>query len=204
MPGQIYLLTFNLSFRAYCVIIEARKGRYNMMRDYEIHAKAWLTKNAATLNSLWNRRNSVGVWRHTFRDSEVYVTAGMTRIVIVGNDWVVKINKPMLPRWRPFGNCRDEVRMYNKAVQDGYGWLFCRVRAMKVEHHIYYVMEKVDTVASDEGYENHIEDDFYDELGEDVIDYINDNLFDVHSDNYGFINGREEPVIFDYAANYCE
>ena len=175
-----------------------------MMRDYELHAKAWLTKNAGILNNLWNHRNSVMAFQKALEDEEVFVTSGMTRIAIVGNDWVVKINKPMSPCLRHFGNCRDEVRMYKKAVQDGYSWLFCRVRAMKVEHHIYYVMEKVDTVASDEGYENHIEDDFYDELGDDVIDYINDNLFDVHSDNYGFIGDSREPVIFDYAANYCK
>jgi len=174
-----------------------------MMRDYELHAKAWLTKHADTLNSLWNCRNSVMPWK-ALEDGEVFVTGGQTRIVIVGADWVVKINKPWSPRWHMFGNCRNEVRMYNKAVQDGYDWLFCRIRAMKVEHHIYYVMEKVDTVASDEGYENHIEDDFYDELGEEVVDYINDNLFDVHCDNYGFIGDSQTPVIFDYAANYCE
>ena len=172
------------------------------MLDYEMNAKNWILENIEMLNILWNCRDEVSAFKYAFRsDDNVYVTNGMTRIVIVGKDFVIKINKPQTPRWKMFGNSRNEVKMYKKAVKDGYDWLFCKIRVMIIEHHTYYIMQKVDTVAEYCGYEGNIEDDFYDYLGEEVIDYLNENVFDLHNGNFGFIN--DEPVIFDYAANYC-
>lgn len=173
-----------------------------MMMDYESHAKEWILANIGALNMLWNYRDDEYAFKRMLRnDNSVTVTSGMTRIVIVGEDFVIKINKPQTERWKMFGNSRDEVRMYKKAVKDGYDWLFCRIRAMIIGHHTYYIMEKVDTTAEDKGYSGDISDEFEEYLGEEVIDYINKNVFDIHNENFGFID--DEPKIFDYAANYC-
>ena len=173
-----------------------------MLKDYELHARLWIERNIDMLNALWKYRDSAYKYENAFwADGSIKVNYGMTRIVLVGEDFVIKIDKPKCDRWRMFGNSRDEVRMYKRACEDGYDWLFCPIRAMIIDHHTYYVMKKVDSIAKDEGYENHIEDDFYEELGEEVIDYLNEHVFDIHSENFGFING--EPIIFDYAANYC-
>lgn len=172
------------------------------MMSYEQNAKNWIIENAQILNALWNRRESAIAFEDAFRfDKRVYVAHGMTRIVIVGKDFVIKIDKPKTPCWEMFGNSRNEVKMYKKAVKDGYDWLFCRIRSMIVEHHTYYIMEKVDATAEDEGYSGSITNEFEEFLGEEVIDYINENVFDIHNENFGFIDG--EPKIFDYAANYC-
>lgn len=169
---------------------------------YEENARNWLIKNAYVLNSLWNCRDSTFTFKQAFiNDKSVRICSGMTRIVIVGEDFVIKINKPQTERWKMFGNSRNEVRMYKKAVKDGYDWLFCPIRAMIVEHHTYYVMEKVDSTAEDNGYSGDISDEFGEYLGEETMEYIKKNVFDIHSANFGFIN--DEPVIFDYAANYC-
>lgn len=169
------------------------------MLDYEFHAREWILANVDTLNSLWNLREQTN-FRTAFRnDDSVVITGGMTRIVIVGSDFVIKIDKPKDPRWTWAGNSRNEVRMYKKAVKDGYAWLFCRIRAMVIAHHTYYIMEKVDIIAEACGYSG-IED-FSDYLSEDAFDYIQENVFDIHCGNFGFID--DEPVILDYAANYC-
>lgn len=173
-----------------------------MLKDYELHAREWIEKNADILNQLWPHRNEVRWYQRAFNyDNSITVNYGMTRVVLVGDDFVIKINKPKCDRWRMFGNSQDEVRMYKKACEDGYGWLFCPIRAMIIEHHTYYVMQKVDSVAEDEGYENSIDEEFYEVLGEEAVDYLNENVFDVHSQNFGFIHGQ--PIIFDYAANHC-
>lgn len=172
------------------------------MKDYEQNAKKWILENVQILNALWEHRESAIPFKNAFKfDKRVYIAYGMTRIVIVGEDFVIKINKPQTKRWKIFGDSRNEVRMYKKAVKDGYDWLFCPIRAMIVEHHTYYIMEKVDATAEDEGYSGDIVDEFNHYLDEEAIDYINENVFDVHSANFGFIDG--EPKIFDYAANYC-
>lgn len=172
------------------------------MKDYEQNAKKWILENIHTLNALWEHRESAISFKNAFRfDKRVYVASGMTRIVIVGEDFVIKINKPKTAQWEMFGNSRDEVRMYKKAVKDGYDWLFCRIRAMIIEHHTYYIMEKVDATAEDKGYSGNISEEFEEYLGEEAIDYINENVFDIHNENFGFID--DEPKIFDYAANYC-
>ena len=172
------------------------------MKAYEQNAKKWILENIHILNDLWDCRESYISFKNAFRfDRRVYVTSGMTRIVIVGEDFVIKINKPQQEHWKIFGNSRDEVRMYKKAVKDGYDWLFCRIRAMIIEHHTYYIMEKVDATAEDRGYSGDISDEFEEYLGEETIDYIKKNVFDIHNENFGFID--DEPKIFDYAANYC-
>ena len=172
------------------------------MKSYEQNAKKWILENIHTLNALWNCRYNAIAFENAFRfDKRVYVTYGMTRIVIVGENFVIKINKPKTECWKMFGNSRDEVRMYKKAVKDGYDWLFCPIRAMVIEHHTYYIMEKVDATAEDKGYSDDIDDEFGEYLGEEAIDYIRENVFDIHSANFGFID--DEPVIFDYTANYC-
>lgn len=172
------------------------------MKSYEQNAKKWILENVQILNALWEHRESAIAFENAFRlDKRVYIAYGMTRIAIVGEDFVIKINKPKTRCWEMFGNSRDEVRMYKKAVKDGYDWLFCPIRAMIIAHHTYYIMEKVDATAEDEGYSGDIDDEFSEYLGEEVIDYIKENVFDIHSANFGFIDN--EPIIFDYAANYC-
>ena len=171
------------------------------MLSYEQNAKNWILENAFILDSLWAHRDSPAAFERAFyRDNRVHIAYGQTRIVIIGEDFVIKINKPHSERYI-FGNSRDEVRMYKKAVKDGYDWLFCRIRAMIIEHHTYYVMEKVDATAEDYGYSGHIDEEFDEYLGEEAINYINENVFDLHNENFGFID--DEPKIFDYAANYC-
>lgn len=172
------------------------------MKSYEQNAKKWILENVKILNALWKHRDSAISFENAFRfDKRVYIAHGMTRIVIVDEDFVIKINKPKDKQWEIFGNSRDEVRMYKKAIKDGYDWLFCRIRAMIIEHHTYYIMEKVDSTAEDRGYSGDINYEFEEYLGEETIDYINENVFDIHNENFGFID--DEPVIFDYAANYC-
>lgn len=152
------------------------------------------------VNELDDMRKHFGVCR--FRDfaynHEMIFSAGMTRIVLIGYDFVIKIDKPRddVGSWAAFGNCYQEYNNYKKATKDGYEYLFAEITKIKVGHHFYYIMPRVDT--------NHTcEDDAWelDGLSEEESDYLSSNFMDLHELNYGF-DDFGNLKIFDYAVTF--
>ena len=123
---------------------------------------------------------------------KVIVRHGMTRVVLITSDYVVKVDYGT--RSCIWGSCADECEMYKQAEHDGYEYLFAKITPVQVENHIYYIMPRIRGVGCSRsgGY------DVDEWLTEDENDWLNEHCFDLHYENYGWHNMR--PIIIDYAS----
>lgn len=111
---------------------------------------------------------------------------GATRYVIVGSNFVIKIDKePAKYYITKYGNNKSEFAFFKK-----YSTVLplCPCQMIYKNDHSYLVMPKCKKVGKLR-FENYFDSD-------DFLDY---NLSDVHEDNIGLLN--KTPVIIDYAAN---
>lgn len=111
---------------------------------------------------------------------------GATRYVIVGSNFVIKINKKPDEYFIPkYGNNQSEYAFFKK-----YSTVLplCPCQMIYKNNHSYLIMPKCKKVGKLR-FENCFDSN-------DFLDY---NLSDVHEDNIGLLN--KMPVIIDYAAN---
>ena len=111
---------------------------------------------------------------------------GATRYVIVGSNFVIKIDKKSDEYFIPkYGNNQSEFAFFKK-----YSTVLplCPCQIIYKNNHSYLIMPKCKKVGKLR-LENYFD-------SEDFLDY---NLSDVHEDNIGLLN--KTPVIIDYAAN---
>lgn len=123
---------------------------------------------------------------------KVIVDYGMTRVVLITSDYVVKIDYGT--KSRIWGSCEDEYQMYKQAVQDGFDYLFAKVTPIVFEDRAFYIMPRIHGIGSlhSGGY------DVDEWLTEEENDWVNEHCWDIHEENYGWHNNR--PVIIDYAS----
>ena len=111
---------------------------------------------------------------------------GATRYVIVGSNFVIKIDKKSNEYFTPkYGNNQSEFAFFKK-----YSSVLplCPCQMIHKNERSYLSMPKCKKVGKLR-VENYFESD-------DFLDY---NLFDIHESNIGLLN--KTPVIIDYAAN---
>lgn len=122
---------------------------------------------------------------------KVSVAHGMTRIVLITSDYVLKIDYGT--NGRRWGGNADEVKGYSIAHKYGYAYLFARPTSYMVNERVFYIMPRIYGVDCDksEG------EDVYYHVTEEEEDFLYDHFADLHSGNYGWKDDR--PVIFDYA-----
>ena len=111
---------------------------------------------------------------------------GATRYVIVGSNFVIKIDKKSDEYFIPkYGNNQSEFAFFKK-----YSTVLplCPCQIIYKNNHSYLIMPKCKKVGKLR-LENYFD-------SENFLDY---NLSDVHEDNIGLLN--ETPVIIDYATN---
>ena len=111
---------------------------------------------------------------------------GATRYVIVGSNFVIKIDKKSDEYFIPkYGNNQSEFAFFKR-----YSSVLplCPCQIIYKNNHSYLIMPKCKKVGKLR-LENYFDSD-------DFLDY---NLSDVHDDNIGLLN--KTPVIIDYAAN---
>ena len=111
---------------------------------------------------------------------------GATRYVIVGSNFVIKIDKKSDEYFIPkYGNNQSEYAFFKK-----YSTVLplCPCQIISKNNHSYLIMPKCKKVGKLR-LENYFD-------SEDFLDY---NLSDVHESNIGLLN--KTPVIIDYAAN---
>ena len=111
---------------------------------------------------------------------------GATRYVIVGSNFVIKIDKKSDEYFIPkYGNNQSEFAFFKR-----YSSVLplCPCQIIYKNNHSYLIMPKCKKVGKLR-LENYFDSD-------DFLDY---NLSDVHEDNIGLLN--KTPVIIDYAAN---
>lgn len=111
---------------------------------------------------------------------------GATRYVIVGSNFVIKIDKKLEEYFTSkYGNNQSEYTFFKK-----YSSVLplCPCQMIYKNDRSYLVMPKCKKVGKLR-FENYF----------DSNDFLGYNLFDVHEDNIGLLN--KMPVIIDYAAN---
>ena len=117
---------------------------------------------------------------------------GAVRNALITSDYVIKWDYDAANR-RLFGGCREEMKLYKRAKQDGYAYLFAEITEYEYHGRKFYIMPRV-KIAEDLGLW-----DIDNELDDDERNYLYDelNLGDLHSENWGMKNGCV--VIIDYA-----
>ena len=146
------------------------------MRDYEIQARALLQKLYPYIEHL------TGVWN----------IGTAIRIALICDNFVIKFN---YDGWgsETFGNGASEVRMYRKAVKDGFGYLFAPIIPVRKGYNrTFYIMPKIHDVGK-------FDDDAEEFLNTKECAYIHHNVGDTHYENYGWEN--DHIVLIDYAYN---
>lgn len=111
---------------------------------------------------------------------------GATRYVIVGSNFVIKIDKKSDEYFIPkYGNNQSEFAFFKK-----YSTVLplCPCQMIYKNNHSYLIMPKCKKVGK-----LHLKNCF------DSDDFLDYNLSDVHEENIGLLN--KTPVIIDYAAN---
>ena len=111
---------------------------------------------------------------------------GATRYVIVGSNFVIKIDKKSDEYFIPkYGNNQSEFAFFKR-----YSSVLplCPCQIIYKNNHSYLIMPKCKKIGK-----LRLENYF------DSNDFLDYNLFDVHEDNIGLLN--KMPVIIDYAAN---
>lgn len=122
----------------------------------------------------------------------VICSHGMTRVALVTSDYVVKIDyhPSNIKRW---GGSEQEMKFYQMAYNEGYGYLFAKIKPYYYKGHLFYIMPRIKGIGSQFG-------DASEYMTAEENDWCWDHeLYDLHNQNYGWKNGRV--VIIDYGAN---
>lgn len=160
-------------------------------------------KNLADYLDTW--MDSSNYWRSTMRlrflideynhshNTHFIVRNGATRVVIIGSDYVIKVDY-CKQDVKNYGGCYSEWRAYSEWKDSDYGYLLCPITKIKIGHHYYYCMPRVDTIGND------MEIDNIDEyISVDEQEWIDDNFADIHNANWGMLN--DKVMLIDYAFN---
>lgn len=123
----------------------------------------------------------------------VRVECGLTRAALVYTDFVIKFDRKDAgdETLHTFGTCETEYNFYKKAEQEGFAYLFAESTKFSYKGTNYYIMPRIHGIDT-------ARDEIEEYLTEEETDFLYDNLFDLHSGNFGFREGY--PCIIDYAA----
>ena len=126
---------------------------------------------------------------------KIKLSSGGTRKALITSDYVIKIDF----RETHWGTCDTEYKMWHEAVKDGMEDIFVPITKYKAR---YYIMPRVTALNQDKYLEwrEAGKVDPIDKFTKEQIDYLNDNIEDLHCGNVGY--WHRKPVVLDYAANY--
>ena len=123
---------------------------------------------------------------------KVKVKHGLTRVVLITSDYVVKIDCGRLDWREQFGGCANEFEIYEQAENAGFAYLFAKPTAVEYKGRKFCVMPRIHGIG--------LEDDDADYFLTPKEDrWVSSRVFDLHNGNYGWKDGH--PVLFDYAAS---
>ena len=127
------------------------------------------------------------VFWHTGKQASV--ECGSARIVIVGEDFAVKWDYDECIK--EIGGCEDEFQKYKVSLSSGYSYLLAPVFRFSYRERYFYVMPKATNIGNGKDIRLAIRQDEY--------KWLTANVGDLHSWNWGFIDGK--PIVIDYACN---
>lgn len=120
---------------------------------------------------------------------------GVSRIAIIRSDYVIKFDLKPEEEWDDgegycrAGNNSSEEEVYERAVRDGFAYLLAKTTVVRIMGREISIMPRI----------YHVGDTsrcYYSYLTEEEFDWIEANIYDVHSWNVGYKNNK--PVIIDY------
>lgn len=125
----------------------------------------------------------------------VRIAEGMSRTVLISSDYVVKMDRHLRPEDCSYGCSEGECRAYQAAVAAGFEYLLAKPTRYTYGVFTFYIMPRIRDIDPWRP-----DDDFYREfLSNEELDWLDENINDLHSGNYGFVDGQ--PVMVDYAWN---
>lgn len=127
---------------------------------------------------------------NTIHHRKVEFNHGLTRIVFITSDYVIKIDYNRT--WA--GNCEDEYNLYhNKIKNSPYFYLFAEITRYEYNGIIFYIMPRIYNIdeSKDEDVDEYLTGEEYEFIYETL------QLHDLHSGNYGWKN--KKVIIVDYA-----
>lgn len=169
---------------------------------YIDHANEFIRDFSMYFEILFHKRNFHTfdvrnfVYRYnTIKGKRMTFDSGATRAVIIGEDFVIKIDlpKPGLPQ---AGNSENEMRAWEFVRHTDFSYMFAPITKTFFKNHPLYIMPRVATLAC----ENENISELYDALSEDEYEFVSEHFKDIHDENFGF-DEYGNVVIFDYAWN---
>lgn len=161
-----------------------------MKNDYVAAACTFIKQFAAELDAIWDN----GKWYREYatfaRKHNIAYASGCSRFVLIKDNFVIKIDYNHSVY---YGTSFSEYKVYKKAQEEGFDYLLCPISKIKCGHHYYYVMPRIDCLAMEEDDELEMESCF----DSDAVDWLYDNVYDIHNENFGRYNG--DWVVIDYA-----
>lgn len=115
---------------------------------------------------------------------------GLTRVVFITSDYVVKITTRTDDI---FGDCETEREFYEFAISEGKEYLFAPITRVEYNNHYYYIMPRINYVDTGKA-----DVDYY--LDPEDAYWVNEHLYDMHCGNFGFNKDKSYPIIIDYAS----
>mgnify|MGYP003435325677 CR=1 FL=1 len=172
---------------------------------YIDHANEFIRDFSMYFEVLFHKRNFHTfdvrnfVYRYnTVKGKRMTFNSGASRAVIIGEDFVIKIDLPksLLPQ---AGNSESEMRAWEFVRHSGFDYMFAPITKTFFKNHPLYIMPKVATLAC----ENEGVSELYNVLSEDEYEFVSEYFTDIHDENFGF-DEYGNVVIFDYAWNDIE
>lgn len=119
---------------------------------------------------------------------ETHIENGSVRMAIVGEDFVIKWDYDDEAA-EEIGGCEDEFRKYRVSLSSGYAYLLAPIYRLYYRGRYFFVMPRAYDVGSGR--------DIFELLDDDESEWLMRNVGDLHSWNWGLIDGN--PVVIDYA-----
>lgn len=115
---------------------------------------------------------------------------GVSRIVIIRADYVIKFDMVPSGRWRDgiAGNCMSEAAVYARAEREGMAHLLAKPSVHVVGKRVFSIMPRINHVGEWHSLHATLTDEEY--------DWLCDNVRDLHDDNMGWRRGK--PIVIDY------
>ena len=152
---------------------------------YQMHAYQYVRAMFDHVEDWYDWKSVLEAVDRTNKHAEV--TCGSARMVVIGDDFVIKWDYDKCVA--EIGGCEDEFQKYKISLSSRYAYLLAPVFRFSYHDRYFYVMPK----ATDVGSHRNIRD----EVNFDEYEWLSKNVGDLHSWNWGRINGK--PVVIDYA-----
>ena len=146
--------------------------------------------------SIYNKCNMAAKeYNIRHKHSSMNVKSGSTRLAFIISDYVLKVDYQTI---KFYGSSETELEAWNFICENRVEEYFAEITKYISKSGItFYIMPRIKHIGE------YDEEWFNDTLFEtDIVayDFIQDNFYDFHENNFGIKNGH--PVIIDYAWNY--